>query len=192
MSFYDKYYQEYSDATLNLEMSHVYDPFLKLVPAHSRILDVGCGPGRDIKYFQSLGHFVTGLDPSKEMVKLAKENTHAEIIHGSIQEVVFDKTFDGIWACASLLHVPSKELNFVLTKISKILNPIGVFYCCFKLGDFEGLSEDGRYFTYLTEEKVRSYLNSIEVFEIKKIWISADARLDKEVSWINCLVIKKA
>ncbi len=191
MSFYDKYYQEYSDATISLELSHIYDPFLKLLPAQSRILDVGCGPGRDIKFFQSLGHDVTGLDPSKEMVKLAKENTHTEIIHGSIQEINFNTNFDGLWACASLLHVQSNELNSVFDKISQILNPCGVFYCSFKNGDFEGVADDGRYFTYLTEGKLRNHLNSIPVFEIKKIWISNDVRSDKDISWINCLVIKR-
>ncbi len=190
MDYYDKFSREYFEATLNLEMSHFYDPFLKLIHKNARILDIGCGSGRDIKYFMSLGHVVCGVDPSLEMIKLARENTKTEIIHGSIQEVDFQKTFDAVWACASLLHIPSNELDYVFEKISKILSPGGIFYCSFKNGDFEGFAEYGRYFTFLTEDKLTNHLNSISDFEIKKIWISADIRSDKDVTWINCIAIK--
>jgi len=191
MDYYDKYFQQYSNDTMNLDMSGLYEEFLKFLPIKSRILDLGCGPGRDTRYFSNLGYDVTGLDPSIEMVKLARENSNSNIIHGSIQETEFDLNFDGIWACASLLHVPSSELKFVFDKISKILNLGGLFFCCFKYGEFEGVSNDGRYFTFQTEEKLRKHLKSILDFEIKKVWISSDIRNDKMLSWINCLIIKR-
>ena len=191
MNYYDKFAQDYSQSTLKLDMSHLYGPFLESMPENAKILDVGCGPGRDLKYFESLGFKVVGIDPSAEMVRLAREFSNANVIHGKIEDVNFDNEFDGIWACASLLHIPSANLPDVFAKISTLLKLNGVFFCCFKLGQFEGIREDGRYFTYLNDESLTKLVSQVHGLVIQKIWVSNDARDDKSVSWINCLMIKE-
>jgi SAM-dependent methyltransferase len=191
MNYYDKFAQDYSQNTLKLDMSHLYGPFLDSLPANAKILDVGCGPGRDLKYFENLGFKVVGIDPSAEMVRLAKEFSNANVIQGKIEDVNFDNEFDGIWACASLLHIPSANLPDVFAKISTLLKLNGAFFCCFKLGQFEGIREDGRYFTYLNDESLTKLVSQVHGLVIQKIWVSNDARDDKSVSWINCLMIKE-
>jgi len=171
-------------------MIQLYEPFLKLLPNNAKILDLGCGPGRDLKYFKDLGHDVLGIDPSSEMVKLASEYTGAQVIQAKAQKLSYQNEFDGIWACASLLHIPSTELPKVFDSIFRALKSHGVLFCCFKYGDFEGIREDGRYFTYLHEEFLREILSKTPGLSINQIWNSTDLRDKKDLNWINCLLVK--
>ena len=86
---------------------------------------------------------MTAMDASEEMCKLAEIHTGLEVLHMTFEEMDFDSVFDGIWACASLLHVPEKELSDILTKIARALKDSGILYMSFKLGDFEGFGESG-------------------------------------------------
>ena len=101
------------------------------------------------------------------------------------QEVDFKEEFDGIWASASLLHVPSQELKNVLVKLYQSLKSGGVFYASFKYGDFDG-ERNGRYFHNLTEETAEE-----AGFKVEKMWITGDVREGREdEKWINILVVK--
>jgi SAM-dependent methyltransferase len=192
MTYYDKFAQEYSENTLSLDMSELYVPFLKLLPPKGKILDLGCGPGRDLKYFKDLGHEVLGIDPSAEMVKLVSDYTGAQVIQAKAQKLSYQSEFNGIWACASLLHIPSTELPAVFDNIFLALKSHGVLFCCFKYGDFEGIKEDGRYFTYVHEDSLRAILSKTPGLSINQIWKSIDLRDEKGLSWINCLLVKNS
>lgn len=187
--FYNTNAKEFFENTVNVDMSPHYKEFLKMIPKNGHILDAGCGSGRDTYMFKSFGYEVTAFDKSEEMCKLASEYTGEEVLCLTFQEIEFEPIFDGIWALASLLHVPSHEIENVLNKLKDSLKSKGVMYASFKYGDFEG-ERNGRFFNDFTEESVRELFSQIG-FEINKTWISNDARKGREnEKWVNILVIK--
>lgn len=188
MNYYDENAQEFFDGTVNADMSSHHEEFLKLIPEKSHILDCGCGSGRDAKIFKSLGYDVSAIDGSLEMCRLASQFSEIYVKHMQFQEIEFNNEFDGIWASASLLHVPSTEIDDVLNRLKRSLKENGIFYASFKLGDFEGI-RNGRYFNDLTEE------TAIELFEksgfkVIKTWLTDDSRPERNEKWVNILVKK--
>ncbi len=99
------------------------------VPPHA-ILDLGCGPGRDLRAFASLGHEVTGLDGSVGLVKIARSETDCQVLHQDFLDLDLPHArFDGIFANAALFHVPSSQIARVLADLAAALKPRGVFFC---------------------------------------------------------------
>ena len=189
MNYYDLKAQEFFDDTVNADMTSHYSEFLKKLPENARILDAGCGSGRDAKYFKESGYEVTAIDGSAEMCKLASELIGDNVLNILFQEIDFEDEFDGIWASASLLHVPSDEIGDVLQRLKKSLKENGVFYASFKYGDFEG-ERNGRYFNDLDEVTSRKLFEK-EDFEVIKTWITSDSRKGRESErWVNILVKK--
>ena len=189
MNYYDKNAQEFFDGTFDADMSSHHEKFIKYIPENSHILDAGCGSGRDTLMFKSLGFEVTSIDGSIEMCRLASEYAKTEVLHMQFQEIEFKSIFDGIWASASLLHVPSDEIEMVLTRLKDSLKDSGVLYASFKYGDFEGM-RNGRFFNDLTEETAIELFKKTD-FNIIKTWITSDSRKGREnEKWVNILVKK--
>lgn len=189
MNYYDKNAQEFFDDTVSADMTSHYSEFLNLLPDNACILDAGCGSGRDAKYFKELGYDITAIDASAEMCRLASELTGSDVLNIRFQEIDFTDKFDGIWASASLLHIPSDEISDVLKRLKKSLKENGVFYASFKYGDFEG-ERNGRYFNDLDETTSRQLFES-EDFKVIKTWITHDSRKGRESErWVNILVRK--
>lgn len=187
-NYYNENAKEFFEGTAYVDMSENAKEFLALLPAKSKILDAGCGSGRDSLMFMKQGFEVTAMDGSIEMCRLASEHIGQEVKHMLFQEVDFKEEFDGIWASASLLHVPSQELEEVLIKLKNSLKENGVFYASFKYGDFDG-ERNGRYFHNLTEEKAEKVFTKAG-FDIKKIWITGDVREDREdEKWLNIVAL---
>ena len=187
MNYYDENAQEFFDGTVDADMSSHHEKFLKLMPDNAKILDAGCGSGRDAKLFKSLGYDVTAIDGSNKMCRLASEFSGIDVRHMQFQEINFDNEFDGIWASASLLHVPSDELDSVLMKLRNSLKENGILYASFKYGDFEG-ERNGRYFNDLTESAAIDIFEKNE-FKVIETWITHDARPGREDErWTNILL----
>ena len=108
IDYYNKYAAKVFEETVDQDMSEIRTEFLNLLEEGDTILDLGCGSGRDSLIFYELGYDVTAMDASEEMCKLAEIHTGLEVLHMTFEEMDFDSVFDGIWACASLLHVPEK------------------------------------------------------------------------------------
>ena len=126
--FYDRNALSFAAQTANLDMSPLYVRLLRYVPPGGRVLDVGCGAGRDTLAFAERGHVVIGFDASTEMVRQARERVGslAEIHLMRFEDVVWQNEFDEVWACASLLHVPLAEFNSIATRLANALRPGGV------------------------------------------------------------------
>jgi SAM-dependent methyltransferase len=189
MNYYDENGQEFFDGTVNTDMTPHYDEFLGYVAEGGHILDVGCGSGRDTRNFKKLGYDVTAIDGSLKMCELASEYSGVNVKHMQFQEIEFTDEFDGIWASASLLHVPSTEIDQVLDKLKTALKKDGTLYASFKLGDFEG-KRNGRFFNDFTESTACDLFEK-NGFEIIKTWLTNDARLNRQdEKWVNILANK--
>lgn len=187
MNYYDENGEEFFNGTVSADMTSHYAEFLKTVPENGCILDAGCGSGRDTKYFMSQGYNVVAIDASEKMCELAGEYAGVNVKHMLFQDIEFENCFDAIWASASLLHVPSSEIDDVLNRMKRSLKDSGILYASFKYGDFEG-ERNGRYFNDLDEKSSRKLFERLD-FKIIRTWITSDARKGREdEKWVNILV----
>ena len=135
IDYYNKHAEEFTASTFEVDMESLYQPFLVELQEGARILDVGCGSGRDTLAFKNKGYQVDAIDYSEELVKKATRLTGIPIKLKSFYEVDDYEAYDGIWACASLLHWERRRLAEVLEKMVQAINPDGGIYMPFKCGD---------------------------------------------------------
>ena len=193
LDYYNKNSEEYFNSTLNVDMTNTYKEFLKLVPEGGKILDLGCGSGRDSMNFMKLGYEVTAVDGSKELAKKASALLGKEVIASTFEELELKEKFHGIWACASLLHIKREDLKTVLNNLYNNLDDNGVFYMSFKYGEKEYVDDKNRYFNCFTDESIISFINENTKYNILGIYITEDklGRVN-EVKWVNLICNKKS
>ena len=193
LDYYNKNSEEYFNSTLNVDMTNTYKPFLKLVPKDGKILDLGCGSGRDSMNFIKLGYEVTAVDGSKELAKKASALLGKEVIASTFEELELKEKFHGIWACASLLHIKREDLKTVLNNLYNNLEDNGVFYMSFKYGEKEYVDDKNRYFNCFTDESIISFINENTKYNILGLYITEDklGRVN-EVKWLNLICNKKS
>jgi SAM-dependent methyltransferase len=190
IQFYNNMAADFVQGTIHADVEFLRQSFLKYLPQGATILDLGCGSGRDSKYFLDKGYSVTAVDGSEELCRLAGAYIGREVAQVTFDRLEYYQMFDGIWACASLLHVPSLQLPDIFGRISRALKPGGYLYVSFKYGAFEG-ERNGRYFTDLTEEKLTNIISHHEELEIKEMAVSNDVRQDRhDEKWINAIIRK--
>ncbi len=190
LAYYDRHAEVYSSQTRNADMRHIQDRFLSYLCKGNRILDLGCGTGRDSCYFLARGFAVEAVDGSSEMVSIARENTGLDVRHMYFEDMSYRDRFDGIWACASLLHTPSGNLPSMLLSCFRALGKDGILYLSFKEGTFEGMRE-GRYYTDMTEERLRSMLCDLACGNsLEEMFVSKDAIAGRNVLWLNAIARK--
>jgi len=170
IAHYDRLAEAYWDGTRDHDVNQNYAALLDTIegdPPFS-ILDLGCGPGRDLRYFRSLGHDAVGLDGSKEFVAMARSYSECEVLQQNFLAMELPESrFDGIFANASLFHVPSQELPRVLAGLSETLRPRGVLFCSNPRGNNEeGLSGD-RYSCFLDHDTWCSYVTTAGFFRVR-------------------------
>ena len=187
LEYYEENGKAFVEGTLTADMKDARDRFLEKLPMHPYVLDFACGSGRDTKAFLQAGCRVDAVDGSETMCQKASEYTGISVKKMLFTDLDADNTYDGIWACASILHLPKNELKTVLAKIKTALKQGGVLYTSFKYGDFEGM-RNGRYFTYMTEKELEGLLHELPELQVIETWITADVRPGrKEEQWINIL-----
>lgn len=190
LDYYNQCAEMYSETTLNIEFDSKREMLLKYLESGAHILDLGCGSGRDSKAFINQGYRVTAMDGSKELCKIASENIGQEVSCQLFHELSDINTYDAVWACASLLHLPTNELKEVIKKVEQALKKDSYFYASFKYGEFEG-ERDGRYFNDFTEASFNQLLIEFPHLEIQEVNVTTDVILGREdVSWLN-VVMKK-
>ncbi|MFP6854122.1 MAG: class I SAM-dependent methyltransferase [Pseudomonadales bacterium] len=185
VAYYDQNTDSFIERTIKVDMQLLYTPFLKYVREAGRILDAGCGSGRDTKAFLDLGYTVTAFDASKTMAESASRHTGQVIEVGRFQDMQYEQVFDGLWCCASLLHVSIAEFDDVLGRCIRALRPTGVGFMCFKEGAGEVMRGDRR-FTDFTEESLGSLLAERVGMDILRIWRTDPLHGNPE-PWINAL-----
>jgi SAM-dependent methyltransferase len=185
--FYETNARQYFDRTVSLDLSPLYDRVLKLVRPGGRILDAGCGSGRDLKVFRSRGFDAVGIDASTALVSLANDFSGALCLPVRLEDVDFDGCFDAVWACASLLHIPKHKIPQVLNRLNKALVLGGAIFASVQIGEGETLTPDGRFFAYYAPEEFAQLLNA-SGFSIDDVWISEDSLPDRTaLRWSNVI-----
>ena len=187
-----KYYNEnahyYFDITKDVPMNDNMNQFLSYLPEHSSILDFGCGSGRDIYEFKKRRYEVDGIDGSIELCKLASEYTGVEIKCVNFLDFEPSKKYDGIWACASLLHLKRDDIPIIIKKLYDSLNEKGILYLSMKKGEKESFIYK-RFFTFVKEEELKQWTNNL--FIPLDIHESKDNLSDRQdVIWINAFFKK--
>ncbi len=189
--FYNQNADDYANQTMFLDLADLYAPFREHVPS-GRILDAGCGAGRDTRFFIESGYVVIAFDASTEMVRKCQEYPHAYCIQRQFSEIAFKEEFDGVWACASLHHLSVEDAKSAVTKLSTALKPRGVMFVSVKAG--KGNSwKNGRYFQLYDDKGIESLFAHDPRLEILRIWHSTSAGPDgdREIDWINALVRRR-
>ncbi len=190
IDYYNQNAQDFYADTVAVDMSVLYAKFLTLLPEQGKILDVGCGSGRDALFFKQQGHEVLAFDASESLCDLAGELLQQPVLNMTFNDIHWQNQFSGIWACASLLHCPENELTTVFTKLQAALIENGVMYVSFKYGDLTR-EKGGRVFTDLNEGKLQQLVAQQAGLHAIEIWLSGDNRLERSDVWLNCLVQKK-
>ena len=179
LNYYNENAQSFASGTVSVEFTEIQDKFLQKLNPGAYILDFGCGAGRDTKYFLDQGYLVEAIDGSEQLCQML------------FQELEVNEKYDGIWACASILHLPKKELKEVLKKMLVALKPGGWIYTSFKYGEYEG-ERNGRYFTDFTIDTFADFVQEIHNLQIKEHWITGDVRPGRgEEKWLNLIMQKK-
>lgn len=189
IEYYSQNATEYFEHTVDIDMQENWDRFTELLPEGGSVLDLGCGSGRDSAYFISRGFDVTAMDASEEMCDLASIHIGQDVLQLSFEEIDFNEVFDGIWACASLLHVPTNQMDNILAKVIKSLKINGVLFMSFRYGDYEG-ERDERFYKDYRSKELKELITRFENLEIIEIQKCQDSREDSAMVWIYSLVRK--
>ena len=191
LKYYNENAQFFASGTVSVKFTEVQDKFLEKLNSDAYILDFGCGAGRDTKYFLSRGYQVDAVDGSEQLCRIASEYTGIKVRQMLFQELDEKEKYDGIWACASILHLPKKQLREVLENMYAALKSEGWIYISFKYGEFEG-ERNGRYFTDFTTDTFKDFIHDMHGLKIEEHWITGDVRPGRgEEKWLNLLLQKK-
>ena len=192
LDYYNNNAHRFTSDTLDVEFSDIQDRFLAELQPGALILDFGCGSGRDSRYFLQKGYRVAACDGSEEMVKAATQNAGIPVKQMLFSELDDQERYDGIFACASILHVPSAELPDIIGKMKKAVKKGGILYISFKYGTFEGV-RNGRYFTDQTEDNLKQILDQVGGLDVISTGITGDARPGREdEKWLNVLLRRRS
>lgn len=190
IDYYNNNAESFVTSTEQLDMSALYAEFLTRVIAPGHILDAGCGSGRDAWHFKQQGFTVSAFDASKEMANIASQRLGQPVQTLTFEQLNEQNKYDGIWCCASLLHVARPQLPAVLTRLQQAMKPGAVLYLSFKYGDGER-EVNGRRFTDLDETSLSQLLLQLPALRLLKSWQSRDKRPDRlKDIWLNAIISK--
>jgi len=166
---YNRSARSFRDGTRDHDVSQNYRALLDAIEAKPPflILDFGCGPGRDLVHFCALGHKAVGLDGAKKFVDMARLESGCEVLHQDFMTTNLPQShFDGIFANASLFHVPGQVLPRVLFELSETLKPGGVLFCSNPRGDNQEGFSGGRYSCFFNLKTWRNLVTAAGFVEL--------------------------
>ncbi len=190
-TFYERNASQYAEQTSSIDMSPLYARFEKYLPDAATILDAGSGAGRDTKYFTDRGHRVLAFDYSPKLAAISSEFTGVATKVRSFEEVDEIAQYDGVWACASLLHLPLSALPDALRRLVRALKPRGVIYASFRKGQGERCHSDGRCYTDFNEAGIEQLLAREPELQLVELWTSpGEGSFEGAGDWLNIIARK--
>ena len=184
ISYYDKHAGDYFNSTVDVDFDLLRKKFVSFLPEHARIIDIGCGSGRDVKAFCDMGYQAVGLDASEGLAAEAEKQLCIEVQVGDMATWVAQEPFDGIWCCAALLHLHEEEANAFLQNLHVNLRSGGILFLSVKEGIQTGQDAKGRYMHNYTEQELRKKLATAGL-EILEIDTSEDSLGRGGFRWLN-------
>ena len=169
LEHYNRRAEEFWQGTRDHDVSQNITALLRFIETEPpcTILDLGCGPGRDLKVFASLGHVAIGLEGAARFAAMARQHSGCEVWHQDFLKLDLpDGKFDGVFANASLFHVPTRELPRVLRELYACLKPGGVLFSSNPHGHDEEGWNHGRYGVYHHPETWRRYVSAAGFAEL--------------------------
>lgn len=190
IAYYNANAENYYKTTENVDFTASYARFRKYVPEHGSIVDVGCGSGRDVKAFCDMGYQAVGLDASEELATIAMREKGITVFVDDMTTWIADEPFDGMWCCASLLHLDDAGLDRFADNVSKNLKPGGAIYISVKSGIETGYDDKGRYMRNFNYEELAELL-AVSNVEIVDKWTTEDKMAREGFCWINIIGIRQ-
>ncbi len=191
LAHYDNSAESFWQGTKDHDVSQNIEAFLNALPEDVAldILDFGCGPGRDVHTFKTLGHNPVGLDGSLSFCEMARKHSACPVLHQQFLSLdLQENTFDGIFANASLFHVPSKELPRVLLELNRALRPNGILFTSNPRGNVEGWNGQ-RYGHYMELEVSKKFMETAG-FEIIHYYYRPEGLPCEQQPWLA--IVSKA
>ena len=179
--FYEDHAVEYFSWTFGAQTQFVLDRFLSHLPAKAPI------SGRDLKFFLSRGHCALGIDASTALVQMAAQHSGAPCEVARIESISYEDRFDGIWACASLLHLPRDAFRPALRCLNRALKRGGTLFMAVQEGQGEAILPDGRLYVYYSEDDIRKSLDAAGL-AVDELWTTRNsAEAVHQPVWINVI-----
>ena len=189
LSHYDEHAQAYWEGTRDHDVSQNVDALLQSieVPPPFELLDLGCGPGRDLKTFTALGHRATGLEGSAQLAALARTNSGREVLEQNFLELKLPSShFDGVFANAVLFHVPTQELPRILRELQATLKPGGVLFTSNPRGDGQEGWNGDRYGAFHDWQTWRDFVCAAGFVELSHFYCPKGCRAMSSLGWPVC------
>ena len=189
LAYYNSHAEDYYEKTVGKDMNAQHELFMKYLPSGVRVLDLGCGSGRDAKFFMDKGFLVTAIDGSEEMCRVAESYTGLYVRQMDFLDLNDREIYAGIWASASLLHLEKKDLPRMFAKLRKAMTRDGILFVSFRLGSFEGM-RDGRHYSDLTEGELFNLVNTVGGMKIVEAKIFKEERDSGVIDWLSAIIKK--
>lgn len=179
---YEKTAEQYAQKTKDLHPKAISDIFASRLSTGAHVLDLGCGSGRDAQVFVERGFRVTGVDLSKNLIALAQAVVPtADFLIMDMTKLDFPPDhFYGVWANASLLHLPKQEVPSVLRRLKHVMKPNGILHIALKKGEGESLITDSRYggvqkyLALYSEDEIAQYLDEAGFLDIEFLTLETE------------------
>lgn len=191
LSHYDTNPQGFWEGTKNHDVTQNYENFLKHISGKApfKLLDFGCGPGRDLKYFSDLGHIAFGLDGCEAFCKMAQSYSNCEVLHQDFIDLnLKENFFHGVFANASLFHVPKSELAQTLTQIRNALIEKGILFSSNPRGQGEDCS-GSRYGNFMELEEYKAIVENVGFKLLDHYYRPTHMPLEQR-PWLACVFVK--
>ena len=190
IAYYDRNWKTYVAKTRDIEMGDIHERFVERLPKGGRVLDVGAGAGRDSQVFMALGFNVVAVEPSPKLASHLRGIAGLEVVERKAEEIEETEYYDGIWACASLLHLDDERLDLAMSRLWHSLKPGGIMYVSFGTGRRQYRASDGRYFHEMTDDDLALLAKQHGLTPLES-WHS-DSKLEgsKTIDWNNLIVRK--
>lgn len=194
--YYEDQAEHYAQLTQSRDLRMLWEPFERHLPAYARILDVGCGAGRDLRRFRQSGYHSIGIDRSVALATIAAAYAECPVVIADACALpVSSASVDATWCIATLLHVPRAKVQLALRELARTLRPGGQLFTSMKAGIGDSRDALGRLIVRYAPQDWHALVTGAG-FEVVEMTVGVELRpgdqgQTEEVSWVNCWAVRR-